>query len=229
MNRCRFVQIACVFVVTGICSAAAQAAETQLTTTRIVAGLSAPVGVVSPPGESGRLFVVQQNGQIKIIKNGQVLATPFLSISVTFGGERGLLGLAFDPDCQSNGSFYVNDSRGSTTHIARFTVSEKNPDVADPSSELTILTQSQPFNNHNAGQLAFSPNDGMLYIGFGDGGSANDPGNRAQNTQMWLGKMLRIDVRNAQQGDSYDIPEDNPFVDDNGVLDEIWSIGLPFA
>ncbi len=226
MNRCRLFQLACVLVVAGVCSATARAAETQLTTTRIVAGLSAPIYVTSPPGESGRLFVVQQGGLIRIVKNGQILATPFISISVTFSGERGLLGMAFDPDYQSNGYFYVNYVRGSTTHVARFTVSDADPDIADPGSELTILLQAQPFSNHNAGQLAFSPNDGMLYIGFGDGGSANDPGNRAQNTRMWLGKMLRIDVRNAQQGDPYEIPEDNPFVDDEDVLDEIWSIGL---
>jgi glucose/arabinose dehydrogenase len=225
MNRCRFCQFACALVVTGICSAAL-AAETQLTTTRIASGLASPVGVVAPPGESGRLFVVQQGGQIRIIKNGQVLATPFISISVTFSGEQGLLGLAFDPDYQSNGYFYVNYVRSGVTRVSRFSVSDTDADVADPSSELLILSQSQPFSNHNAGQLAFSPNDGMLYIGFGDGGSGNDPGNRAQNPQIWLGKMLRIDVRNAQQGDPYDIPADNPFIDDNGVLDEIWSLGL---
>ena len=226
MNRCRLFQLACVLVATGICSATVRAAETQLTTTRITAGLSAPIYVTSPPGESGRLFVVQQGGLIRIIKYGQLLATPFISISVTFSGERGLLGMAFDPDYQSNGYFYVNYVRGSTTHVARFQVSDTDPDVADPNSELTILLQSQPFSNHNAGQLAFSPNDGMLYIGFGDGGSGNDPGNRAQNPRIWLGKMLRIDVRNAQDGDPYDVPEDNPFVDDEGVLDEIWSLGL---
>lgn len=226
MRRKYIASLTCALGAYALSTAPTMAAETQLTTTRIAAGLSSPVGLETPPGESGRLFVVQQGGQIRIIKHGELLATPFLSVNVTFSGEQGLLGLAFDPDFQKNGYFYINYVRNQVTYVSRYSVSESNPDVADPNSELVILTQSQPFQNHNAGQLAFSPNDGMLYVGFGDGGSGNDPGNRAQNTTTWLGKMLRIDVRNAQEGDTYEVPVDNPFVDDGDVLDEIWSLGL---
>lgn len=201
-------------------------AETPLTTRRIVGSIPNAVFVTTAPGDMSRLFAVQQSGQIRIIRNGVLEPTPFISIPVTFSGERGLLGLAFDPDFAQNKYFYVNFVRDLTTFVSRFKVSDNDPDIADPASELVILTQAQPFANHNAGMLAFSPRDGYLYIGFGDGGSGNDPGNRAQNPGLWLGKMLRIDVRNARQGDTYEVPSDNPFIDDESFLPEIWALGV---
>ncbi len=209
-----------------VITSVASAVDTPLTTQRVTAGLSSPVFLTSPPGDTTRLFVVQQGGRIRIIKYGTLLPDPFLIISVSFSGERGLLGMAFDPDFSHNKYFYVNYVRSLTTYVRRFKVSDADPAVADPDSELVSLTQSQPFSNHNAGMLAFGPLDGMLYIGFGDGGSANDPSNRAQNGQTWLGKMLRIDVSNARKGNTYEIPADNPFVGDEETLDEIWASGL---
>jgi hypothetical protein len=159
----------------------------------------------------------------------QILSPPFLDISslVSSGGERGLLGVAFHPDYAHNGLFYVNYTNiAGDTVVARYSVSA-DPDLADPGSASILLTISQPFSNHNGGQLQFGP-DGYLYIGVGDGGSGGDPGNRAQDLGLLLGKILRIDVdvdKNA--ADLYYIPLDNPFVGPgDGALDEIWAWGL---
>ena len=173
-----------------------------------------------------RLFVAEQHGQINIIDgNGNVLPTLFLDIRNLLnlsGNERGLLGLTFDPNYAANGYFYVNYTAAPTgeTHISRFQVTS-DPNVADPNSEVIILTQAQPFANHNAGDLNFGP-DGYLYFGLGDGGSAGDPLENAQNGSTLLGKMIRIDVSTLP----YTIPPDNPFISDPNVLDEIWAIGL---
>ncbi|MDZ7743261.1 MAG: PQQ-dependent sugar dehydrogenase [Bacteroidota bacterium] len=187
-------------------------------------GFDQPLGIVHA-GDS-RLFVVEQSGYIRILEeDGNVLPDPFLNISerVKSGGEQGLLGLAFHPDYTTNGYFYVNyTDHDNNTHIARFSVSETNPDQADASSEFNILTLDQPYANHNGGNIAFGP-DGYLYIGTGDGGSGGDPGNRAQDSLNLLGKMLRIDINN---GDPYTIPEDNPFISVSGVREEIWAFGL---
>ncbi|HSM56548.1 MAG TPA: PQQ-dependent sugar dehydrogenase [Candidatus Sulfomarinibacteraceae bacterium] len=184
----------------------------------------------------GRLFVVEQAGRIRVVhEGGDVVETPFLDISdrVTSGGERGLLGLAFHPNYAETGYFYVNytDTRGDT-HIARFQVTA-DPDVADEDSEHTILMVEQPYGNHNAGDLAFGPQDGYLYIPLGDGGSGDDPQNRAQNMSLLLGKMLRVDVDMEDGGPAdcgepgaYTIPADNPFAGDSDVCDEIWAAGL---
>jgi glucose/arabinose dehydrogenase len=198
---------------------------TQLTTVRVASGLSAPVFVTSPPGDFDRLFIVEQTGRIRILTGGEVLPNPFLDISdnVSYGGERGLLGLAFHPDYTDNGFFYVNytDNDGNTV-IARFSVSD-DPNLADPSSDATILTIDQPYGNHNGGMIAFGPQDGYLYIGMGDGGSGGDPENRAQDDGQLLGKLLRIDV---DGGFPYAIPPDNPFAGPGDPLDEIWAKGL---
>ena len=194
---------------------------------RIAAGLARPLFITSPPGDAIRLFVLEQyTAQIKILKGGVVLATPFLDINNLVsdsGSERGLLGLVFHPDYEVNGYFYVNyTNNAGDTIVARYSVSE-NPDVADPDSALILITIPQPYANHNGGMLAFGPNDGYLYIGMGDGGSAGDPENRAQNDGELLGKMLRIDV---DSGVPYAIPPDNPFAGPGDPRDEIWAKGL---
>ncbi len=200
-------------------------AATALTTVEVGSGFVDPIFVTSPPGDTARIFVVEQGGRIKIVENGSTLATPFLDIGsiISSGGERGLLGLAFHPQYSENGYFFINytDTNGDS-HIARCKVSS-NPDIADQDSLTTILFVDQPFSNHNAGMLAFSPNDGYLYIGFGDGGDAGDPGNRAQDSTLLLGKMLRIDVTGT---DTYTIPPDNPFAGSATVENEIWALGL---
>ncbi|NJN44246.1 MAG: PQQ-dependent sugar dehydrogenase [Anaerolineae bacterium] len=206
-------------------------------------GLNAPVDIENA-GDS-RLFVVEQAGIIRIVQsNGNVLGTPFLNITarVDDGGEQGLLGLAFDPNFASNGYFYVNYTYctisscpdfGNTpnlyTRISRFSVTG-DPNVADANSEVVLLSVQQPYGNHNAGDLAFGP-DGYLYIGMGDGGSGGDPGNRAQTSNVLLGKMLRIDVDGGGNSPDcgsgpYTIPADNPFIGAANTCDEIWHFGL---
>ena len=181
---------------------------------------SSPVEMVHA-GDS-RLFVVEQGGIIRILnQNGTVNATPFIDISsnVLSSGEQGLLGLAFAPNYTATGRFYVNYINNSgNTVISRFSVSA-DPDIAN-TSETILLTITQPFTNHNGGKLAFGP-DGYLYISTGDGGSGGDPGNRAQNTNELLGKMLRIDV----SGSTYTIPTTNPFSLSGGAP-EVYAIGL---
>lgn len=197
----------------------------DLTVDEIIAsGFSQPILVTHAGDGSQRLFVVEQLGLIKIIQDSAALPDPFLDLTgkISSGAERGLLGLTFHPDFAINGHFYVNYTRTSdgATVIARYTVSA-NPDLADPDSDLTLLTISQPYSNHNGGQLAFGP-DGYLYIGTGDGGSGNDPQNFAQNIDSLLGKILRLDVDN---GSPYAIPPDNPYLGGPGA-DEIWALGL---
>ncbi|MEM7102614.1 MAG: PQQ-dependent sugar dehydrogenase [Bacteroidota bacterium] len=188
-------------------------------------GYDQPVAIVNAGDD--RLFIVEQDGAIMIIEgNGTQLPTPFLDIDpiVNSGAsERGLLGLAFHPDYTNNGYFYVNYTNSSgDTRISRFSVNGSNPNLADTNSEVILMTIDQPYNNHNGGDIHFGP-DGYLYIGMGDGGLGGDPGNRSQNPQNLLGKMLRIDV---DSGNPYGIPPDNPFVGDPSTLDEIWSLGL---
>lgn len=184
------------------------------------------------PGDD-RLFIVLQDGRILIRKNGQMLPDPFLDLRdlVTFSGERGLLGIAFDPDYTNNGWFYVDytgiapDAVGGSandTRIVAYQVSAENPDLADTNTGTQLLTISQPFVNHNGGQLTFAP-DGYLYIGTGDGGGQHDPDERAQNLNSLHGKILRIEVLGNEP---YRVPESNPFFDVPGVREEIWAYGL---
>jgi glucose/arabinose dehydrogenase len=188
----------------------------------IVSGLSAPLYLTAPPGDAARLFIVEKTGAIRIIRDGVLLPDPFLDLSsrISNGAEQGLLGMAFDPDYATTGRFIVHftDPAGNTT-LSRFQVSA-NPDVADPASELVILTATQPFANHNGGQVAFGP-DGFLYLGLGDGGSGGDPGGRGQDLTDLLGSILRIDVRSTEP---YAVPADNPFVQSGAP--EVWSYGL---
>ena len=207
---------------------AGNAVAQRMTLVEVAGGLDAPLFATHAPADSSRLFILEQNQAQVLIRHAQGGPLDvFLDLGglVSTGGERGLLGLAFDPDYANNGFFYVNytDLNGDTV-VARYTVSP-DPDVADPASALVILQIPQPFSNHNGGMLTFGP-DGMLYIGTGDGGSAGDPGNRAQNGLELLGKLLRLDVSNSQPGSPYDIPFDNPFVGNPGFLDEIWAYGL---
>lgn len=188
-------------------------------------GFSSPVAITNA-GDS-RLFVVQRSGAIRIINaNGTINATNFLNLStiISSGGERGLLGLAFHPDYATNGYFYVNYTRtgDGATVIARYSVNATNPDVADASSALVLLTIAQPASNHNGGSVVFGP-DGFLYIGMGDGGGANDTNNYGQNINSLLGKMLRIDVNS---GTLYGIPATNPFAGATAGADEIWAVGM---
>ena len=183
----------------------------------ILDGLQRPVDL--QPDGSGRLFVIEKPGRIRILENDQLVDAPFLDITdrVGSGGnEQGLLGLAFHPQYAQNGRFFVNytDKSGKDT-IARFQVSS-DPNVADPNSEVKLLSIDDPFPNHNGGVLAFGP-DGYLYAGLGDGGSAGDPFGNGQNTKALLGKILRLDVDSAEP---YAVPADNPFGN------EVWAYGL---
>ena len=191
-------------------------------------GFSSPLALKNAGDE--RLFVVEQAGVIKIVDlNGTVNTTPFLDIQsiVNAGGERGLLGLAFHPEYQANGRFFVHYSNSSgDTQISEFSVSTSNPDIANPNSEVMLLTVSQPFSNHNGGTIAFGPQDGYLYIGLGDGGGGGDTDNNAQNPTLLIGKLLRIDIDTQSDGNNYGIPSDNPFIGDPNTRDEIWALGL---
>ncbi len=195
----------------------------SITLEEFATGFTAPVEIVN--ANDARMFVVQQNGIIKILQaNGTVNATNFLNIGskITYGGERGLLGLAFHPQYPTNGYFFVyyNDTAGNIT-VARYTRSSTNPDVADPSTEKIILNIPKPFDNHNGGSIHFAP-DGYLWVVTGDGGSGGDPNNNAQNKNSLLGKLLRLDINSTG---AYNIPPGNPFIGIDGA-DEVWAYGL---
>jgi glucose/arabinose dehydrogenase len=202
----------------------------------IATGFDFPLGVAVDPTDANTLFVVEQNGRIRVVREGRVLPTPLLDLrdEVSSGGERGLLGLAFSRNVESR-RFFVNfTNRGGDTVIARFRRNADNPLVADLDSRFDLVwpegrrTIDQPFSNHNGGHLAFGP-DGYLYIGMGDGGSGGDPMNHAQNPHSLLGKMLRIDVNvDNEEPRGYRVPDDNPFVDGEPIdaLGEIWAFGL---
>ncbi|MDJ0852316.1 MAG: PQQ-dependent sugar dehydrogenase [Myxococcota bacterium] len=190
-------------------------------------GLTFPVYATSMPGDP-RLFVVEKAGRIRIVENGVIRPEPFLDIPgrVGSGGnEQGLLGLAFDPAHALNGLFYIyyTDNRGDSV-LARYEVGS-DPNVAIPSRQEILLTVDQPQSNHNGGTIAFSPVDGYLYWGLGDGGGANDPGDNAQDGRSLLGKMLRLDVSGGF-GSGYSVPNSNPFFGDPRAEDEIWGLGL---
>jgi len=208
----------------GSSSPPAEMGTSGLVATPVVSGLSSPVWLTAPPGDP-RLFVVEQRGTIRIVKDGSLLPEPFLDLrpAVASGGERGLLGLAFHPDYASNGRFYVDytDPQGDTRVVA-YRVSASDPDRADPASGDTILAVDQPYSNHNGGLVTFGP-DGMLYVGLGDGGSGGDPRGNGQNRGTLLGAILRLDV---DGGSPYRIPPDNPFVGQAGFRGEIWAWGL---
>ena len=195
----------------------------------VFTGLLSPVYVTHAGDGSGRLFAVEQGGTIRVRQPAGGAATTFLDIRgrVLSGGERGLLGLAFHPDYGSNRRFFVNYTRqpDGATVLAEYHASPADSNVADP-TETVLLIIGQPFANHNGGMIEFGP-DGDLYIAMGDGGSANDPGNRAQDVNELLGKILRIDVdRPASQTQLYSSPADNPFAGATPGRDEIYALGL---
>jgi hypothetical protein len=197
-----------------------------LTAREVLSGLDSPLFLTAAPNDP-RLFVLEQPGRIRVVKNGQLVATPFLDIAskLTSGGERGLLGLAFHPRYAQNGFFYVNyTDRNGDTRVERYRVSA-DADRADAASAQLVISVAQPFANHNGGMLAFGP-DGMLYVGMGDGGSGGDPQGNGQNLNALLGKLLRLDVDNTSGGAAYAVPRDNPFVGRSGARGEIWALGL---
>ena len=193
---------------------------------QLVSGaLTSPVYLTAPPGDTSRLFVVEQGGTIRILLHDTLLATPFLDVSgsITSGGEQGLLSMAFHPLYATNKRFYVyfTDVNGNI-RIVRYLVSSDS-NVADATSGDTVLAVAHPGQtNHNGGQLQFGP-DGFLYAGLGDGGGGGDPDTNAQNKHRLLGKLLRLDVDGAS---GYTIPPNNPFVGDTSAAPEIWAWGL---
>ncbi len=206
---------------------AAQAAWPSILVTTFVTGFSQPVHITNAGDGSGRLFVVEKAGRIKIIKNGATLATSFLDIVSrvnSSGNEQGLLSVAFPPNYAAKKHFYVYYINPSgNIVVARYGLTA-NADVADSSSEQIVLTIAHPTNtNHNGGQMAFG-SDGFLYLGVGDGGGAGDTPNNAQNKNILLGKLLRIDVESGAA--TYTVPASNPFVGVSGALPEIWAYGL---
>jgi glucose/arabinose dehydrogenase len=212
----------------------------------IATGLTSPVAMSIPNDGSNRKFIVDQTGKIFILDaNNNLLSTPFLDVSsklvplMTQYDERGLLGLAFHPNYSTNGRFFIkyNAPKGpnvptdydSELHISEFKVSASDPNVADPASEQILLVVPKPEFNHNGGNILFGP-DGFLYIGFGDGGGANDVGvghnptiGNGQDKTVLLGKIIRIDINN---GTPYGIPSDNPFVNQAPNRPEIWAYGV---
>ncbi|MBS1789765.1 MAG: PQQ-dependent sugar dehydrogenase [Acidobacteria bacterium] len=209
-------------------------AQTTIQLQSFVSGLAFPVFVTSAHDGSNRLFILERAGKIQLLTPGSTApqSTPFLDITAkvltgtTAADERGLLGLAFHPQFKTNRRFFVNYTRRTdgTTVISEFTASAANPNVAD-TTEKVILTIAQPFSNHNGGMMDFGK-DGFLYIGAGDGGSANDPGNRAQNVEELLGKFLRIDVDMPNGAVPYSVPSTNPFFGPTAGRDEIYAFGL---
>lgn len=189
----------------------------------VAAGLSSPLYLASPPGDP-RLFVVEQGGQIRIVQNGTLNPAPYLDISqkISAGGERGLLGMAFDPQYATSGYFFVcfTAQNGDIT-VERFRVSANDANVADAASTPVISIPHSQYPNHNGGQIAFGP-DGYLYIGTGDGGGGGDPLGSAQNGRSLLGKILRIDVSALP----YKIPPANPYAASSSRAGEIWAYGL---
>jgi glucose/arabinose dehydrogenase len=199
--------------------------------TQVVSGLTKPVGLSHAGDGSSRLFVVEQDGLIRVVQDGQLVAEPFLDvrnlITPEIAPEQGLLGLAFHPDYETNGTFFIyytnaqkKENEAADTVLARYQVSS-DPNKADTASATIILTIEQPFKNHNGGHIAFGP-DGYLYLGIGDGGDGGDPQENAEDLTDLLGKMLRIDV-NAE---TYTVPENNPWKVESGARTEIWAYGL---
>jgi glucose/arabinose dehydrogenase len=195
-----------------------------------LSGLTAPVDIVNARDGSNKLYIVQQNGIVRVYSGGALLTTPFLNMSslVTYdaGGERGLLSIAFHPQYSTNRYFFVyyNNAAGNG-ELAQYQTLAGSPDQADPASRKVMLTVTKPYTNHNGCKLNFGP-DGNLYLGLGDGGSGGDPQNYSQNLNSYLGKMLRINTDDFTTPPYYTVPATNPLVGVAGTLPEIYSWGL---
>ncbi len=195
----------------------------------LVKSLTAPVDIVNAKDGSGRLFIVQQNGIVRLYSGGSLLTPPFLNMSsvIAYGGELGLLSIAFHPQYATNRYFFVyyNNAADSSIELAQYRTSLGDPNLADAASRKVLLTIPKPFSNHNGGKLNFGP-DGNLYVGTGDGGGGGDPQNLAQNLNSLLGKMIRINVNNFDTPPYYTVPTDNPLVGTPNTQPEIYGWGL---
>lgn len=194
----------------------------------VITGLNLPVDIVNAGDGTNRIFVVEQGGAIKVYNSSFVLQGTFLTVTgLATGGEQGLLSLAFHPNYETNGFFWVYYTNAAgNIEVSRYKVSAGNPNQADAASKQVVITIPHPTNaNHNGGKLNFG-SDGYLYFATGDGGSGGDPPNNAQTGTVLLGKMLRINVSTGTAAPFYTIPPDNPFVSNANVLDEIWALGL---
>ena len=193
----------------------------------VVGGLESPLAIAHAGDGSSRLFIVEQEGRIRIVRNGELASEPFLDIGdrVLAGGEQGLLGLAFHPDYPDDARLFVNyTDRSGTTTVSSFELGD-DPDQADAGSEVELLRIAQPYANHNGGAVAFGP-DGFLYVATGDGGAGGDPHDNGQRLDTLLGKILRIDVDGTDGERAYRIPDDNPLLDDADAAPEIFLTGL---
>ena len=193
----------------------------------VVDGLASPLFVGHAGDGSGRLFVVEQEGRVRVVRDGRLLPEPYVDLSsrIASGGERGLLGLAFSPDFAEDGLLYVDyTDRDGNTVVSELHAPDPSADRADPASERVLLRIEQPYSNHNGGALAIGP-DGLLWIATGDGGSGGDPQGNGQRLDTLLGKLLRIDPRQVG-GAPYGVPADNPFVGRANARAEIWAYGL---
>jgi glucose/arabinose dehydrogenase len=195
---------------------------------RFVEGFRAPLAVVSPDDGSGRLFVVEQGGLIRIVRDGRIAPDPFLDVSglISAGGEQGLLGFAFHPDYPDDSRVFVDYTNvDGDTEVVAYSTDPSDPDLVDRDSGQRLVLVDQPYRNHNGGALAFGP-DGYLYISLGDGGSGGDPHGNGQKLSTMLGKILRIDVDRSLQGRAYAVPADNPYVATEGAEPAVFVTGL---
>ncbi len=203
----------------------------QLQVIRVTGGLSSPLGVTHAGDGSGRLFIVQRGGKVRVVKGGTLQSASFLDIGghITSGGERGLLGLAFHPSFETNRFLYVYYTRpGGDIVVARMTANSARTSASASTLKPLLVIEHSANTNHNGGAMAFGPDDGYLYLGVGDGGGSNDPANNGQDKDSLLGKILRIDIDGTGHGvggDGYDIPADNPFVGKAGA-DSVWAWGM---
>lgn len=195
---------------------------------QISGGLNQPVFLVDPDDGTGRLFLVEQSGAVRVVQENLLLDVPLLNIAgqISTSSEQGLLSIALHPDFPVNGQLFVSytDVDGNTA-IERWSISADDPNIADPASAELILAVEQPAPNHNGGLIMFGP-DGYLYIGLGDGGGQGDPSGNGQRLDTLLGKILRIDVDSTTGDLPYGIPADNPFIETDGARAEIWAYGF---
>jgi glucose/arabinose dehydrogenase len=232
MRRKRIIALAVLIVLAKIgvvlfvASRANENIVTDYALQKIRGGLHKPTSIVQPSDGTGRLFITEQTGAIRIVSDGQLFTQPFLDVTALLTSkelEQGLLDIAFHPNYASNGLFFITytDPGGRPT-LARYHVSAGDPNVADPASARILLVIPHPYTNHNGGQIQFGP-DGYLYYGMGDGGNEGDPLGNGQRKESLLGSMMRLDV---DHGDLYSVPPDNPFIHDPNYRPEIWAKGL---